>query len=268
MIFFLTLWFPAVLSRPYRRLFHGVDPALFRHRLASVGRASRAAWVARPRRVAMALHHRGRALARSLRRHVLLSHRPARGCDLVASRTARMARAPPRRRGRAARHVSPKSIFASLYDYRVLALALVYFGNVACLYGIGFWLPSIVKGFGNSIAATGWIAAIPYVVGFLGMMWWGFRSDRHGERTFHLAGALAHRRGGYRRLGFPGRPDGENDRADDRRVWRLFRAADSLDACRQPFSPGPRSRRASPLSIRSAICPAISARSSWAGSRI
>jgi MFS transporter, ACS family, tartrate transporter len=88
-------------------------------------------------------------------------------------------------------HVSPGSVFASLYDYRVLALALVYFGNVACLYGVGFWLPSIVKGFGVSIAATGWIAAIPYVAGFLGMIWWGLRSDKHGERTFHLAGALA-----------------------------------------------------------------------------
>ncbi len=38
-------------------------------------------------------------------------------------------------------HVSPGSIFESLYDYRVLALALVYFGNVACLYGVTFWLP-------------------------------------------------------------------------------------------------------------------------------
>ncbi len=88
-------------------------------------------------------------------------------------------------------HVSPGSIFASLYDYRVLALALVYFGNVACLYGIGFWMPSIVKGFGISIAMTGWVNAIPYVVGFFGMIWWGLRSDKHGERTFHLAGALA-----------------------------------------------------------------------------
>jgi ACS family tartrate transporter-like MFS transporter len=87
-------------------------------------------------------------------------------------------------------HVSPGSIFASLYDHRVLALALVYFGNVACLYGVTFWLPSIVKGFGVSIAATGWISAIPYTVGFLGMVWWGLRSDRHGERTYHLAGAL------------------------------------------------------------------------------
>ena len=67
---------------------------------------------------------------------------------------------------------------------------LVYFGNVACLYGVTFWLPSIVKGFGVSIAATGWISSIPYIVGFLGMVWWGLRSDRHGERTYHLAGAL------------------------------------------------------------------------------
>jgi MFS transporter, ACS family, tartrate transporter len=87
-------------------------------------------------------------------------------------------------------HVSPGSVLASLYDYRVLALALVYFGNVACLYGVTFWLPSIVKAFGISIAATGWISAIPYIVGFLGMMWWGLRSDKREERTYHLAGAL------------------------------------------------------------------------------
>jgi MFS transporter, ACS family, tartrate transporter len=61
---------------------------------------------------------------------------------------------------------------------------------VACLYGVAFWLPSIVKGFGVSIAATGWISAIPYIVGFFGMIWWGLRSDKHGERTWHLAGAL------------------------------------------------------------------------------
>ncbi len=52
-------------------------------------------------------------------------------------------------------------------------------------------MPTIIKGFGVSIALTGWINAIPYVVGFLGMIWWGLRSDRTGERTMHLATALA-----------------------------------------------------------------------------
>ena len=87
-------------------------------------------------------------------------------------------------------HVSPASALASLTDARVLALSLVYFGAVACVYGVGFWLPTIVKGFGMSIAATGWVNAIPYVVGFLGMVWWGLRSDREGERTMHLTVAL------------------------------------------------------------------------------
>jgi sugar phosphate permease len=88
-------------------------------------------------------------------------------------------------------HVSPRSALASLADYRVLALAVVYFGAVACIYGIGFWLPTIIKGFGMSIAMTGWVNAIPYVVGFLGMVWWGKRSDREGERTMHMAVPLA-----------------------------------------------------------------------------
>jgi D-galactonate transporter len=88
-------------------------------------------------------------------------------------------------------HVSPQSALASLADVRVLALSLVYFGAVACLYGIGFWLPTIIKGFGLTIAMTGWVNAIPYVVGFVGMVWWGMRSDRSSERTMHLSIALA-----------------------------------------------------------------------------
>ncbi len=87
--------------------------------------------------------------------------------------------------------VSPSSVLKSLYDGRVLAASLVYFGIVACLYGVGFWMPTIVKGFGVSITATGWINAIPYLVGFVAMVWWGLRSDARMERTRHLAVALA-----------------------------------------------------------------------------
>ena len=79
----------------------------------------------------------------------------------------------------------------SLYDPRVLAASLIYFGVVAALYGVGFWLPSIVKGFGVSIALTGWITAIPYAVGFVGMILWGMSSDSSMERIGHLSIALA-----------------------------------------------------------------------------
>lgn len=126
-------------------------------------------------------------------------------------------------------HVSPHNILASLYDYRVLALALVYFGNVACLYGVTFWLPSIVKGFGVSIAATGWISSIPYIVGFLGMVWWGLRSDRHGERTYHFGRRAAPRSRRYRRVGVSRRSCRKDDCADDRRAWSLFGAAAPMD---------------------------------------
>jgi MFS family permease len=87
--------------------------------------------------------------------------------------------------------VSPASVLNSLYDGRVLAASLVYFGIVASLYGVGFWMPSIVKGFGVSIAATGWINATPYVLGVFMMIWWVRRSDAHMERVGHLAAALA-----------------------------------------------------------------------------
>ena len=40
------------------------------------------------------------------------------------------------------------SVVQALINPRVLALALVYFGAVACNYGLGFFLPTIVKGFG------------------------------------------------------------------------------------------------------------------------
>jgi len=82
-------------------------------------------------------------------------------------------------------------VLHSLYDPRVLAASLIYFGVVASLYGVGFWLPSIVKGFGVSIALTGWITAIPYAVGFVGMILWGMSSDSRMERIGHLSIALA-----------------------------------------------------------------------------
>jgi len=83
------------------------------------------------------------------------------------------------------------SVLAALVNPKVLALALVYFGAVSSNYGVGFFLPQIVKGFGLSNAMTGFVTAIPYVVGTVGMIWYSRRSDRKHERRGHVAVALA-----------------------------------------------------------------------------
>src|SRR3954467_14714392 len=79
------------------------------------------------------------------------------------------------------------SVVQALFNPKVLALSLVYFGAVATNYGIAFWLPQIVKGFGLSNVATGFVAAIPYIVGTIGMVLWSRRSDEKMERKGHTA---------------------------------------------------------------------------------
>ncbi len=83
------------------------------------------------------------------------------------------------------------SVFQALFNPKVLALALVYFGAVATNYGTTFWLPQIVKGFGLSNVMVGLVSAVPYVVGTVGMILWGRRSDSRMERKGHAAFALA-----------------------------------------------------------------------------
>jgi len=88
----------------------------------------------------------------------------------------------------AAHHIG---VMQALANPKVLALAVVYFGAVATNYGTAFWLPQIIKAFGVSNVQTGLITAIPYVVGTIGMVWYGLRSDRSMERKGHTAVALA-----------------------------------------------------------------------------
>jgi len=84
----------------------------------------------------------------------------------------------------AARHFT---VTDALVNPKVLALSFVYFGAVATNYGLSFFLPQIVKAFGVSNVQAGIITALPYAVGAIGMVWWGRRSDRTLERRFHVA---------------------------------------------------------------------------------
>jgi len=82
------------------------------------------------------------------------------------------------------------SVLQALLNPRVLALSLVYFGAVAANYGLSFFLPQIVKAFGMSNLQTGFVAAIPYAVGVVGIVWWGRHSDAKLERRFHTGFAI------------------------------------------------------------------------------
>jgi len=68
----------------------------------------------------------------------------------------------------------------------VVCLCVAYFGILGFYYGLVFFLPQIVQQLGLTIVQTGFVSAIPFAVGMLGVMWWGRRSDRMEERRFHL----------------------------------------------------------------------------------
>lgn len=82
------------------------------------------------------------------------------------------------------------SVLQALYNPKVLGLAATYFGVSATSTGIGYFLPQIVRGFGLSYLQTTLVTAIPYLVGLIGMLWYGRRSDRRLERRSHTAVAL------------------------------------------------------------------------------
>jgi len=83
------------------------------------------------------------------------------------------------------RRILDLSWFRSMMDWRVIALGFVYMGCNIPQYGLSFFLPQIVKAFGVSNVAAGFITAVPYLVGAIGMIFWGAHSDRSGERTWH-----------------------------------------------------------------------------------
>ena len=101
------------------------------------------------------------------------------------------------RRERMVREAHAKhTLWEALKHPRVLMLSLVYFGTAAASYGLGFWLPTIVKDFGVSDLQTGFITAVPYVVGAVAVVIWPLLSDRMRERKWNTALAFLVAAGG------------------------------------------------------------------------
>ena len=87
-----------------------------------------------------------------------------------------------------ARVARAHTIASALKSPKIWLLAIVYFTMPVASYGIGFWLPQIIKAAsGGRDAYIGLLTAIPYVVGAVGMVFVGRHSDRTGERRWHIA---------------------------------------------------------------------------------
>lgn len=79
----------------------------------------------------------------------------------------------------------------SLLNWRVIALGFVYMGVTVPLYGLGFFLPQIIRGFGGlGNVEIGFINAFPYLIGALAMLFWTRWSDARKERKVFLLVSL------------------------------------------------------------------------------
>ena len=78
-----------------------------------------------------------------------------------------------------------------LYSRPVVLLVLYNFGALAAEWGVGFWLPSVVKETGASIGLTGLLSALPYAAGAIIMVLVARASDRRQERKWHMIAATS-----------------------------------------------------------------------------
>ncbi|HEX3862004.1 MAG TPA: MFS transporter [Stellaceae bacterium] len=113
-----------------------------------------------------------------------LTDRPEKASWLQADEKAWLA-AELAKEQRQIESVGSFTLWQSLYNPRVIALALIYFGIAAASVGLVMFLAQIIKELGLSNLVTGYVAAIPYVIGTVGMIVAGFITDRMGERRWN-----------------------------------------------------------------------------------
>lgn len=79
---------------------------------------------------------------------------------------------------------------AALKDPRVWILSSITFSFTIGTYGIGIWLPQMLKAQGVEIGLIGWVAAIPYFFSTIGLLFWAKHVDRTGKGILNLIIAL------------------------------------------------------------------------------
>jgi len=85
-------------------------------------------------------------------------------------------------------NIEVHNVSGAFKNSRVWVLCACYFGIVMGLYGISFWLPTLIKASGVSGAFDiGLLTMIPYGAAAIAMVLIGRSSDRNKERRWHVA---------------------------------------------------------------------------------
>ncbi|MBV9749253.1 MAG: MFS transporter [Acetobacteraceae bacterium] len=79
------------------------------------------------------------------------------------------------------------SPWRALLDRRVLLLAVLYVGLPLGAYGLSYWLPTIVKGFGASNLQNGLLNVLPWIAVGLALWWVPGHAARRGLSPWHVA---------------------------------------------------------------------------------
>ena len=75
-----------------------------------------------------------------------------------------------------------------LVSGRIWLLSMIYFAVSTTMYGLTLWLPSVIRTIsGLSYFWTGIVAVLPFLVTVVVMVAVGARSDKSGERRWHIA---------------------------------------------------------------------------------
>jgi MFS transporter, ACS family, tartrate transporter len=82
------------------------------------------------------------------------------------------------------------SVLKAFVDPRLIALTFIYFANTTTNFGLSFFLPQMIKSMGATDIQTGFLTSVPYVIGTLGIIIFGYVSDKYQERRWTLFVAL------------------------------------------------------------------------------
>ena len=85
-------------------------------------------------------------------------------------------------------HKADGSLASVLSNGKVWLLAFVYFAIVSGLYGVSFWLPTIIKAMGvTDPLRVGFISVIPWAFGIVAMYFVAHSADSRREYRWHTA---------------------------------------------------------------------------------